>query len=106
MLLIPWLVFLGAATLEVAGDAIIRRGLRGSKLAIALAGCVVLAAYGLLVNTLKWDFSRLLGVYVGFFAFVSVLVGRFLFQEKVPTSTWFGLSFIMVGCFVVQFGHR
>src|SRR5215469_10153954 len=104
MLFLPWLVFIGAATLEVGGDAIIRRGLRGSKLALILGGCTVLAAYGLLVNSLKWDFSKLLGVYVGFFACVSVLVGWLLFHEKVPTSTWLGLGFIIVGCSIVQFG--
>jgi len=49
---IPWLVFLAAATLEVAGDAVIRQGLRGKKLALVLGGCAVLASYGLLVNSL------------------------------------------------------
>ena len=106
MFFVPWLVFLGAATLEVGGDAIIRRGLRGSKLPLLLAGCMVLAAYGVLVNCLKWDFSKLLAVYVGFFACVSVLVGWLLFHEKVPTSTWLALSFIIVGCSIIQFGHR
>lgn len=106
MTLVPWLVFLGAATLEVAGDAIIRHGLRGTKFALVLAGAAVLASYGLLVNSLKWDFSKLLGVYVGFFATVSVLVGWLIFREKVPTSTWLGLMLIMVGCLIIQFGQR
>jgi len=102
----PWLVFLVAATLEVAGDAIIRHGLRGTRFALVLAGAAVLASYGLLVNSLKWDFSKLLGVYVGFFASVSVFVGWLVFREKVPTSTWLGLILIMVGCLIIQFGHR
>jgi multidrug transporter EmrE-like cation transporter len=105
MTLLPWLVFLGAATLEVA-DAIIRHGLRGSRFALVLAGATVLASYGLLVNSLKWDLSKLLGVYVGFFASVSVLVGWVVFREKVPMSTWLGLMLIMVGCLIIQFGHR
>jgi small multidrug resistance family-3 protein len=105
-MLLPCLVFLGAATLEVGGDAIIRHGLRGSKLALVLTGCTVLALYGLLVNSLKWDFSKLLGVYVGYFACVSVLAGRLLFHEKVPTSTWLGLTLIIVGCSIIQFGRR
>jgi small multidrug resistance family-3 protein len=106
MIFLPWLVFLAAATLEVAGDAIIRHGLRGSKIAFVLAGAAVLASYGLLVNSLKWDFSKLLGVYVGFFASVSVLVGWLIFREKVPASTWLGLILIMAGCLIIQFGHR
>jgi len=106
MILVPWIVFVGAALLEVCGDAIIRHGLRGRKLAPALAGCLVLACYGLLVNFLRWDFSKLLGVYVGFFASVSILFGWVIFHEKVPTSTWLGLILIMAGCFTIQFGQR
>jgi multidrug transporter EmrE-like cation transporter len=106
MTLLPWLVFLAAAALEVAGDAIIRHGLRGTKFALVVAGAAVLASYALLVNSLKWDFSKLLGVYVGFFATVSVFVGWLVFREKVPTSTWLGLIFIMAGCLIIQFGHR
>ena len=55
---------------------------------------------------MKWDFSRLLGVYVAVFAVVSVLFGRFLFQEVVPTSTWIGLGVIVIGGAVIQFGAR
>jgi small multidrug resistance family-3 protein len=106
MVLIPWLVFVGAATLEVGGDALIRRGLRGDKQAVVLAGCAVLATYGLQVNSLKWDFSKLLGVYVGFFALVSVLFGWLIFHEKVPLSTWLGSVLIMAGCLVIQCGQR
>jgi multidrug transporter EmrE-like cation transporter len=106
MILLPWLIFLAAATFEVADDAIIRHGLRGTKFALVLAGAAVLASYGLLVNSLKWDFSNLLGVYVGFFATVSVLAGWLVFREKVPPSTWLGLFFIMAGCLTIQFGQR
>ena len=57
---------------------------------IILAGGIMLAGYGLLVNTVRWDFSRLLGVYVAVFAVVSVVCGRFIFGESVPNSTWIG----------------
>ena len=101
-----WFIFVVAALLEVGGDAVIRRGLRGHKLGFILAGFATLGCYGLLVNLIKWDFSKLLGVYVGFFALVSVLVGRFVFCENVPSSTWLGLGIIMAGCMVIQFGQR
>jgi small multidrug resistance family-3 protein len=99
---IAWAVFVVAALLEVGGDAVIRHGLRGHKLAVVAAGFVTLGCYGLLVNSLKWDFSRLLGVYVGFFALTSVLAGRFIFRESVPWSTWCGLGLIAAGCAVIQ----
>lgn len=103
---LAWLVFIVAALLEVGGDAVIRRGLLGRRLALVLAGSVTLCCYGLLVNTVKWDFSKLLGVYVGFFALVSVLCGWIVFRENVPPSTWLGLILILAGCMIIQFGRR
>ena len=102
---IPWLVFVLAALLEVSGDAAIRRGLRGRSLVFILVGGLVLAGYGLMVNTIKWDFSRLLGVYVAFFALVSILAGRLVFHEQVPASTWCGLGLIFAGALLIQFGR-
>ena len=101
---LAWLVLLVAALLEVGGDAIVRKGLRGGGFSIVVLGALVLGAYGLVVNLVPWDFSKLLGVYVALFAAVSVLAGRFLFHETVPASTWLGVGIIILGGLVVQFG--
>jgi len=106
MNLIAWLIFIAAALLEVSGDAIVRRGLRGGGVAFIAAGFVMLGCYGLVVNSVRWDFSRLIGVYVAFFALVSVLVGRLAFKEGVPLSTWAGLVLILAGGMVIQFGRH
>jgi len=106
MTLLTWAIFIVAALLEVGGDAAIRRGLQGGGLLFILAGFVVLGSYGLVVNSVKWDFSKLLGVYVAFFSIVSVLCGRYLFKEVVPPSTWIGLSVIIIGGLIIQFGHQ
>lgn len=105
MTLVAWIVFFAAAILEVGGDAVIRRGLRGGIVWFIVLGFVTLGCYGVVVNTVKWDFSRLLGVYVAVFAVVSVLTGRFVFKETVPPSTWIGLAIIVVGGAVIQAGH-
>ena len=102
---VAWLVFFGSALLEVGGDAVIRNGLRGSNLIVITFGGLMLASYGMLVNTVRWDFSKLLGVYVVVFALVSVLFGRFVFGENVPISTWLGLGIIIIGGLVIQFGR-
>jgi drug/metabolite transporter superfamily protein YnfA len=103
---IAWLVFIGAAILEVGGDAVVRKGLRGRGLLFILAGCVMLGCYGLVVNMVKWDFSKLLGVYVAIFALISLLFGRFVFRESIPTATWIGLSVIILGGMIIQFGDQ
>ncbi len=103
---VAWLIFIVAAILEVGGDALIRQGLRGDRLAIIVIGCLTLGGYGLVVNMVKWDFAKLLGVYVALFAVVSVCVGRFVFKEHVPLATWLGLSLIIVGALVIQVSHE
>ena len=101
-----FLIFIAAAALEVGGDALIYKGLRGQGLALVALGCGVLCCYGLVVNVVKWDFSELLGVYVAVFATLSVLTGRFVLKENVPLSTWMGLGLIVIGGVVIQYGKR
>ena len=101
---LTWILFVAAAILEVGGDALIRKGLRESGWAVIAVGCATLALYGVIVNLVQRDFSKLLGVYVAFFAVVSVLWGLLIFREAVPTSTWLGLAFIVIGGLVIQFG--
>jgi drug/metabolite transporter superfamily protein YnfA len=98
------LVMIVAASFEVAGDALIRKGLRGAGPALVAVGFVVLGLYGIIVNKLDLDFSRLLGAYVGFFAIVSVCTGRFVFGEVVPLSTWLGLAVILAGSMIIHLG--
>jgi len=59
-----WSIFLAAALLEVGGDAVVRKGLVGKNVALIVGGMLLLGLYGVVVNTVKWDFSRMLGVYV------------------------------------------
>ncbi len=104
MTVVAWLFFIAAATLEVGGDAVIRKGLWGKNLALLCLGAAMLALYGVAVNLVRWDFSRLLGVYVAVFATVAVLFGRFFFREQIPSSTWLGLCIIILGGLIIQFG--
>jgi len=106
MTYLAWLIFVGAAILEVGGDAIVRKGLRGGSLLLILSGCATLGCYGVIVNTVKWDFSKMLGVYVAIFALISVLFGRFMFEENIPNTTWIGLMIIICGAMIIQFGNK
>jgi small multidrug resistance family-3 protein len=103
---VAWFIFVLAAILEVGGDAVTRAGLRGARWIYVLVGASMLSLYGIVVNTVRWDFSRLLGVYVAVFAVVSVLAGSLYFRESVPVSTWVGLGIIVLGGLVIQFGSQ
>ena len=102
--LLTWIVLVGAGLLEVGGDALIRKGLRGSAIGFIAGGFIILGAYGLVINTVKWDFSRLLGIYVAVFAVISILFGRYFFQESISAATWVGMAIIVIGGLVIQFG--
>jgi small multidrug resistance family-3 protein len=97
-------VLVVAAVLEVGGDAVIRKGLRGSGVALVVLGFVVLGSYGVVVNLLALDFSRLLGAYVGVFAVTSVVVGALAFGERVAPTTFIGLAVILAGSLIIQYG--
>lgn len=95
-------VMLASALLEVGGDAMIRRGLRGGGLAMVIVGFVTLGSYGVLLTWLEVDFSKLLGAYVGLFALASLLLGHLAFRERVSAQTWVGLGVILVGSLIIQ----
>jgi drug/metabolite transporter superfamily protein YnfA len=102
--LVSTLVLFVAAVFEVAGDAVIRRGMRGAGLAFIVLGFLMLGTYGIVVNRLGWDFSQLLGAYVAVFALVAVAAGRLVFAETVAPTTWAGLVVILAGGAIIQFG--
>jgi drug/metabolite transporter superfamily protein YnfA len=93
-----------AAVFEVGGDALIRAGMRGRVAWLIALGFVILGAYGLVLNQIPIDFSKLLGIYVGLFALVSILFGKFLFHEAIPNSTWLGLGVVLTGSAIIQWG--
>ena len=95
-----------AAIFEVGGDAVIRMGIKNNNIVLMFLGAATLGGYGLIVNSVDWNFSKIFGVYVGAFALVAVLFGKFVFREQIPLSTWVGLAIIIAGGLVIQFGQK
>ncbi len=93
-----------AAVLEVGGDALIRQGLASGTVVYVVVGFVVLGSYGIVVNLVGLDFSRLLGAYVGWFAVTGVLAGRLFFGSRPTLSLWLGLALVLLGSIVIQVG--
>ncbi|HLY11948.1 MAG TPA: hypothetical protein VKW04_21790 [Planctomycetota bacterium] len=91
-----------AAALEVGGDALVRWGLRGpQKIGLAL-GALVLFGYGLCVNLPKWDFGKLMGVYIALFFVVSQIVAATVFRERIQAPTLVGGALIVAGGVVMS----
>ena len=86
-----------AAVLEVAGDALIRRGLRGHGVLLMVAGVAVLAAYGFMVNLTKLDFGRLMGLYIVLFFVVAQFVSVLVFKERLHLSVIVGGTLVVAG---------
>lgn len=96
-----------AAFLEVLGDSLFQTGFYrstgiGRVLAIA-AGAVVLALYGSVVNLPRWDFGRLLGVYVVLVFVMAQLVARVRFGQTPTAPIYAGGSLIVAGGMVMAF---
>lgn len=98
-------VLLLAAFLEAYGDSCFQSGLHratGAARYIAFAGGVLLLAlYGLLVNTPPWDFGRLLGVYIVLFFLVVQVLARLRFQQTPTIPILVGGSLIVAGGVVI-----
>ena len=95
-----------AAALEAGGDALMRTGMHapsaGRRVGFMLAGGLVLALYGYLVNTPPWDFGRLLGVYVVLFFLVIQVINWLAYGQKPTPSLILGGILIAAGGLVVS----
>ena len=90
-----------AAFLEVFGDACFQTAMyqaNGSRRAgWFVLGSLVLILYSLFVNTPKWDFGKLLGVYVVLFFVVAQIVAKVRFQQSPTPPIYVGGALIVLG---------
>jgi len=103
----PLLILLLAACLEVFGDSSFQTALyRSSGISRTLAflcGAASLAAYGLVVNAPRWDFGKLLGVYVVLFFLVAQVVARVRFGQAPTLPVLVGGTLIVAGGLIISF---
>ncbi|WP_428483539.1 hypothetical protein [Rhodopila sp.] len=90
-----------ATTLEASGDAIIRAGLRShsisARVALMLAGAVILYGYGLSLNLAPLDWGRLIGAYVATFFVVGQIINLVAFGTAPTLRIIVGGLFILTG---------
>ena len=94
-----------AAFLEVWGDSFFQsafyRSSGASRVLSIVCGALVLAAYGSLVNTPRWAFGRLLGVYVVLFFVAAQIVARLRFGQSPTPPVLAGGALIVAGGLVM-----
>lgn len=96
-----------AALLETFGDSCFQAGLyrsSGMARAISLAGgALALACYGLAVNTPRWEFGELLGVYVALFFLFAQILAKTRFKQPPTPPILLGGSLIALGGIIITF---
>ncbi len=96
-----------AAFLEAFGDSLFQSGFQrpsgGSRFLFLACGAVVLASYGFTVNLPKWDFGKLLGVYVVLFFLVAQLLAKLRFGQSPTLPIYVGGSLIVAGGAIIAF---
>ena len=102
-----FLVLALAAYLEAHGDSFFQvafyRSAGIGRVLWILAGAAVLALYGTVVNVPRWDFGKLLGVYVVLFFLMAQLQARIRFGQSPTTPIYVGGSLIVAGGLVIAF---
>jgi len=62
-------------------------------------------AYGFMVNLSRWDFSRLMGVYIAVFFVVSQVMSVVVFRERLHAPALVGGALIVTGGLLLTFWH-
>lgn len=90
-----------AALFEAWGDSCFQAGFyrtAGSmRVLMLIAGTVVLALYGSTVNIPRWDFGKLLGIYMVLFFVAAQLVAKIRFGQSPTPPIYLGGAFIVIG---------
>jgi drug/metabolite transporter superfamily protein YnfA len=96
-----------AAWLEAFGDSFFQVGLHRSsgiaRVSACMAGVAVLGLYGVLVNVPRWDFGRLLGVYVALFFLMAQILNKVRFGQWPAPPVCVGGALIVSGALVIAF---
>jgi len=96
-----------AAFLEVYGDSFFQvsffRSTGLGRVVAFASGAAVLALYGSVVNVPRWDFGKLLGIYVALFFVMAQIVARVRFGQSPTTPIYAGGGLIVAGGLLIAF---
>ncbi len=96
-----------AAFLEAWGDSFFQaafyRASGTGRVVAIVCGTLVLALYGSTVNLPRWDFGKLLGIYVVLFYLAAQLLAKVRFGQPPTMPICVGGFFIVIGGGIVAF---
>lgn len=97
-----------AAFLEAWGDSFFQAGFYrtsgvAARILAIVAGTLALAAYGSVVNIPRWDFGKLLGLYVVLFFLMAQVLNRVRFGQAPTLPIYAGGALIVAGGLVIAF---
>jgi small multidrug resistance family-3 protein len=102
-----FLILALAALLEALGDSFFQASFYRSsgfgRIVWFLAGTAVLASYGSVVNIPRWDFGKLLGVYVVLFFVMAQILNKVRFQQSPTTPIYVGGTLIIAGGLIIAY---
>ena len=98
-------VLVTAAFLEAYGDSCFQSGLYRStgfsRILAFLLGAASLTFYGIVVNIPRWDFGRLLGVYVVLFFLCAQVIAKIRFGQTPTLPVIVGGMLILAGGLII-----
>ena len=96
-----------ATTLEVTGDAMIRKGIYDHagvwRICLFLAGMVLLTGYGTVLNLAPLEFSQVVGLYIATLFVIWQVVTYFAFGTLPTLPILAGGVLIVLGGLIVSF---
>jgi hypothetical protein len=107
----PVLFLLAATTLEVSGDAIIRKSLfehagpsiNLARIGLFLLGAALLAGYGTFLNLAPLEFGKVVGLYIATLFIVWQVITFFAFRTLPTIPVMLGGALIITGGLIVSF---
>jgi hypothetical protein len=103
----PLVFLLIATTLEVSGDAIVRMAIYDhagpTRIALFLAGAVLLLGYGSTLNLAPFDFGRVVGLYIATLFVVWQVINFVAFRALPTMPIVIGGSLVIAGGVIITF---
>ncbi len=106
----PVVFLLCATTLEVSGDALVRKAMYDHsgaiRLALFIAGTVLLLGYGMSLNLAPVPFARIVGLYIATLFVVWQVISAIAFSSRPSLPVLVGGTMIVLGGLIVTFWQQ